>query len=452
MQKNLTLSDNYLKLKGNFEFCLKSGDNNRIKIMNTLEKDEGKKFSLHNREWVFAFFGTAIGAGILFLPLQAGRGAFIPLVLAIIVGLPITYFSNKYLMVMCLYSKDNTSLNTSFKSFVGTKFGNVIIFLYFIMLIAILLAYGIGLSTDVAEALIQYKVVQFDIGKTLYLPLIILATLAAIVIIGEEFLLKVLERISMLLAALLFIVSAMLIPHWHLSNVTFFSEGCFWKDFFLVFPLITLSATYFPAVSPLVGFFKKKHGNSLTKEELRKNNISIAFKASCLLSGFIIFFLISTIFAMPQSAFEYANTRNISILAAIGQTSASPTMSSIFIAIGMGITILALISSYYGVLFGVIELLIPKCQFLNFSAFFNVKNNLMVLITIVLWLVVIFDWKVVNILGGVIAPIMGFTVFCLPTVFIFMKQELKSFRGVGPVLVFLFGAFLIVSFLVGLLM
>lgn len=406
--------------------------------MNIQNKDERGKLSLHNREWLFAFFGTAIGAGILFLPLQAGKGAFVPLVMAIIVGLPITYFSNKYLMVMCLYAEDNTSLNTSFKSFVGPKFGNMIIFLYFIMLIAILLAYGIGLNTDISEALIQYKIVQFNIGETLYLPLIILAALAAVVIIGEEFLLKVLERISMLLAALLLIVSVLLIPYWRLQNVTFLAEDCFWKDFFLVFPL--------------VGFFKGKHGSILTKDELRRNNISIAFKSSCLLSGFIIFFLVSTIFAMPQSAFEYANEKNISILAAIGQTSASHAMSYIFILIGMGITILALISSYYGVLFGVIELLIPKCQFLNFSAFFNVKNNLMVLITLVLWIVVILDWKIVNILGGVIAPIMGFTVFCLPTAFIFLKQELKSFRGVGPVLVFLFGAFLIVSFFVGLLL
>ena len=319
------------------------------------------------------------------------------------------------------------------------------------MLIAILLAYGIGLNTDIAEALIQYKIVHFNIGKTLYLPLIILAILAAIVIIGEEFLLKVLARISMLLAALLFIVSVLLIPYWRLHNVTFFIKGCFWKDFLLVFPLITLSATYFPAVSPLVGFFKNKYGDKLTKDELRKNSISITLRASCILSGFIVFFLVSTIFAMPQASFEYANAKNISILAAIGQASASHTMSDIFIAIGMAITVLALISSYYGVLFGVIELLIPKCQFLKFSAFFNVKNNLMILITLVLWIVVIFNWKVVNILGGVIAPIMGFTVFCLPTFIIFMKKELKAFRGIGPVLVFLFGTFLIVSFFAGLL-
>lgn len=419
--------------------------------MDTLKKKEDAKLAFHNREWVFAFFGTAIGAGILFLPLQAGKGAFVSLVLAIVIGLPITYFSNKYLMAMCLYAEDNASLNTSFKSFVGPVLGNMIIVLYFIMLIAILLAYGIGLNTDVAEALVHYKIVQFNIEKTLYLPLIILAILAAIVIVGEEFLLKVLARISMLLAGLLFIVSALLIPYWSFDNVTFFVKGAFWKDFFLVFPLITLSATYFPAVSPLVGFFKSKHGDELTKEELRRNSISVAFKASCLLSGFIIFFLVSTIFAMPQSSFEYANARNISILAAIGQTSAGPTMSSVFIAIGMAITILALISSYYGVLFGVIELLIPKCQFLNITRFFNVKNNLMIIIALFLWVVVILNWKVVNILGGVIAPIMGFTVFCLPTLLIFMKKELKTFRGIGPVLVFLFGCFLVISFFVGLL-
>ena len=45
--------------------------------------------------WVLNLFGTAVGAGVLFLPINAGMGGFWPLVvMAILVG-PMTYFAHR---------------------------------------------------------------------------------------------------------------------------------------------------------------------------------------------------------------------------------------------------------------------------------------------------------------------------------------------------------------------
>ncbi|MEL4287687.1 hypothetical protein AAEI02_22695, partial [Shewanella xiamenensis] len=45
--------------------------------------------------WMLSLFGTAVGAGILFLPINAGMGGFWPLVLmAIIIG-PMTYLAHR---------------------------------------------------------------------------------------------------------------------------------------------------------------------------------------------------------------------------------------------------------------------------------------------------------------------------------------------------------------------
>ena len=56
----------------------------------TPPKSEGTALS-----WVLALFGTAMGAGILFLPLQAGAFGFWPLAFATVIIFPLVYFSHR---------------------------------------------------------------------------------------------------------------------------------------------------------------------------------------------------------------------------------------------------------------------------------------------------------------------------------------------------------------------
>ena len=44
---------------------------------------------------VFSLFGTAVGAGILFLPINAGLGGFWPLVIMTLLIGPMTFFSHR---------------------------------------------------------------------------------------------------------------------------------------------------------------------------------------------------------------------------------------------------------------------------------------------------------------------------------------------------------------------
>lgn len=53
----------------------------------------GKKTEGTALGWVLALFGTAMGAGILFLPLQAGTFGFWPLAFATAIIFPVVYFS-----------------------------------------------------------------------------------------------------------------------------------------------------------------------------------------------------------------------------------------------------------------------------------------------------------------------------------------------------------------------
>lgn len=70
----------------------------------------------YDRSWVFSLFGTAVGAGILFLPLNAGIGGFWPLLIVTLLIPGMTYFSHRALSrFVCLspgYADDITVVAT----------------------------------------------------------------------------------------------------------------------------------------------------------------------------------------------------------------------------------------------------------------------------------------------------------------------------------------------------
>ena len=48
-------------------------------------------WSRHDTTWMLGLFGTAIGAGTLFLPINAGIGGFWPLLALALLAFPMTY-------------------------------------------------------------------------------------------------------------------------------------------------------------------------------------------------------------------------------------------------------------------------------------------------------------------------------------------------------------------------
>ena len=45
--------------------------------------------------WTLSLFGTAIGAGVMFLPINAGIGGIIPLIIMTIIAFPMTFWAHR---------------------------------------------------------------------------------------------------------------------------------------------------------------------------------------------------------------------------------------------------------------------------------------------------------------------------------------------------------------------
>ena len=52
-------------------------------------------WSRQDTTWMLGLFGTAIGAGTLFLPINAGLGGFWPLLILALLAFPMTYYAHR---------------------------------------------------------------------------------------------------------------------------------------------------------------------------------------------------------------------------------------------------------------------------------------------------------------------------------------------------------------------
>ena len=142
--------------------------------------------------WVLNLFGTAVGAGVLFLPINAGMSGFWPLVaMAVIVG-PMTYFSHRGLARFVLSSaKPGSDIIEVLEEHFGKTAGKLINLLYFFAIFPILLIYGNGITNTVDSFLVN-QLGMASPSRAL-LSFVLIASLIGVLLLGECFVLKVTE-------------------------------------------------------------------------------------------------------------------------------------------------------------------------------------------------------------------------------------------------------------------
>ncbi|TMP76703.1 HAAAP family serine/threonine permease, partial [Pseudoalteromonas phenolica] len=106
--------------------------------------------------WVLSLFGTAVGAGILFLPINVGLGGFWPLIIMACAAFPMTYLAHRGLARFVLSSKhDDSDFTDVVQEHFGAGAGRLISLLYFLSIFPILLIYGVGLTNTVNDFIVH---------------------------------------------------------------------------------------------------------------------------------------------------------------------------------------------------------------------------------------------------------------------------------------------------------
>ena len=168
-----------------------------------MDTTTNKKWNKFDTAWVLNLFGTAVGAGVLFLPINAGMGGFWPLVvMAILVG-PMTYFAHRGLAYFVLSSsKPGSDITEVVEEHFGPTAGKLITLLYFFAIFPILLIYGNGITNTVDSFIVNQ--LGMASPNRVILSFVLIAILISVMLFSEKVMLKITELLVYPLVLILF--------------------------------------------------------------------------------------------------------------------------------------------------------------------------------------------------------------------------------------------------------
>ncbi|WP_429046866.1 serine/threonine transporter [Aeromonas veronii] len=289
--------------------------------------------------WVISLFGTAVGAGILFLPINAGMGGFWPLVvMALLVG-PMTYLAHRGLARFVLSSKKpNADITEVVEEHFGVGAGKLITLLYFFAIYPIVLIYGVGITNTVESFMVNQ--LQMSAPPRWILSIVLIMGMMSVMLAGEKLMLKVTELLVYPLIAILAGISLYLIPDWTgaaLEQVP--SAKDFATTLWLTIPVLVFSFNHSPAISSFSLAQRRDHCDQAVEKA-----DAILKRTAMVLLGFVMFFVFSCVMSLTPAQLAEAKAQNIAVLSYLANQHASPIISYF----GPLVAFVAIVSSFFG--------------------------------------------------------------------------------------------------------
>lgn len=404
-----------------------------------------KGWTMFDTTWMLGLFGTAVGAGILFLPINAGMGGFWPLVLmAIIVG-PMTYFGHRGMCRFVLSSsKPGSDITDVVEEHFGETAGKLITLLYFFAIYPILLIYGVGITNTVASfAINQLGMSQWagmlggatsfaalqdpQIMARSILALVLIAAMMAVLLAGERIMLKVTEWLVYPLVVILFCLSLYLIPRWNgsmLGVVPNFSHFSF--TLWITIPVLVFAFNHSPAISSFALSTQRHYGVEAAEARASKT----LHRTAGMLLLFVMLFVFSCVLSLTPEDLAAAKQQNISILSYLANELGNPLISWF----GPLIAFLAIASSFFGHYLGAREGLyglVVKMSRGNGKVIDHKSLNRKVAIffLVTLWIVATINPSILGMIESLGGPIIAMILFIMPMYAIRKVPAMQQYGG-----------------------
>lgn len=423
--------------------------------MSTLETDVppgvATELPVDAFSWVLALFGTAVGAGILFLPIQVGQSGFWVLLLVSVLIYPTIYLGHSLYALVPSRVIDGADFFAAVGRWLP-RWGAMLLHLLFISwLLILLIAYSISLTNDFGEFLSNQGWLALSMEHRIWLSFSILTALMLLLRFARPLLVRILGSLSLLLITLLCLVSVALMPHWSwtLAGDALVVPIPFemLKQFLLLFPLLTLSFMFFPTLSSLVRDLRGRIPNPHRRQH-RLNLIICA--ATLALMIFLLLFVVSFMLAIPKTDFVDAAHNNISALALLGNLYKGSWLGDL----GPVISVVALLTSFLGIFIGYREsiLSLVSCRQQEGKAQITAaryENLLYALTFVILWILAIANVPVMAILGDLVAPLGAIFLLLVPAGVVLFIVDFRADRGPGAGFVLVSGILVLVAYFVG---
>lgn len=380
--------------------------------------------------WSFALYGTAVGAGTLFLPIQLGSAGAIVLFITALVAWPLTYWPHKALCQFILSSKTSAGegITGAVTHYYGKKIGSIITTLYFIAFFVVVLIYAVAITNSLTEQLAKH--IQIDIRIRMAVSFGVVLILNMIFLMGRHATLRVMGFLVFPLIAYFLFLSLYLTGSWQPSLLTgqMSLDSHTLHQVWISIPVMVFAFSHTPIISTFA--IDRRENFSDQAMNKCKKIMKVAYLIICLS---VLFFVFSCLLSIPPSYIEDARNEGVTILSALSMMPNAPAWLSIS---GIIVAVVAMSKSFLGTYFGVIEgateMVRTTLQQVGVkkSRAFNRALSIM-LVSGITFIICCINPNAISMIYAISGPLIAMILFIMPTLSTYLIPALKPYRSVG---------------------
>lgn len=403
------------------------------------------KFDGTDAGWVIMSIGIAIGAGIVFLPVQVGLMGLWVFLLSSVIGYPAMYLFQRLFINTLAESPECKDYPSVITGYLGKNWGILLGALYFIMLVIWMFVYSTAITNDSASYFQTFGVTEGLLSDSPWYGLILICLLVAISSRGEKLLFKL---SSFMVLTKLFIVAALgisMVGMWHLYNIgSLPPAGRLIKEAVITLPFTLTSILFIQTLSPMVISFRNQNVNREVARFKALRAMNIAF---IILFCTVFFYAVSFTLAMGHDEAVKAYQQNISALAIAAKFFPGGWVT----VVSVMLNIFAVMTAFFGVYLGfreatqgivmnILQRMMPA-ERINETL---VKYGIMVFAVLLAWGAIILNAPVLS-FTSICSPIFGMVGCLIPAYLVYKVPMLHKYKGISLYLIIFTGLLLCVS-------
>lgn len=414
-------------------------------LMGTLEWKEAVRFDSTDWGWIIMSIGMAIGAGIVFLPVQVGLMGLWVFLLSAVIGYPAMYMFQRLFINTLATSPECKDYPSVITGYLGKNWGMLLGALYFVMLVIWVFVYSTAITNDSASFLHSFGITDTLLSKNPLYGLVLICALVALASRGENLLFKISSFMVLTKISVVALLGLMMVDKWDTANITAMPTVGHWmKDAVIMLPFTLTSILFIQSLSPMVISYRSREKSLEVARFKAMRAMNIAFG---ILFVVVFFYAISFTLAMGHEQAVRASEENISALAMVAQGVPGQTLKHL----SLTLNIFAVMTAYFGVYLGFRE----ACQGLTMNLLRRVMpderinrdlvgKGIMVFTVMLSWGAIVLNAPVLS-FTSICSPIFGMVGCLIPAYLVYQVPALHKYKGTSLYIIIITGLLLCVS-------
>lgn len=399
-----------------------------------IDSSQAPKWNKTDTLWTLSLFGTAIGAGVLFLPINAGIGGIIPLIILAVIAFPMTYWAHRGLTRFVLSgSSEDADLTETVTEHFGRGAGAVMNVLYFLSVYPILLVYSVTI-TNTVNSFLEHQLGVTPLPRWL-MALILVGGLIFIVSLGKDIIVRVMSYLVYPFIAVLVLLGIYLIPKWNGALFKTFDPSVATEasghglavTLMLLVPVMVFSFNHSPMISSFAVDRRQAYGKFAdfkTGQILRR--------AEALMVVVVMFFVFSCALALSPEDMAQAKEQNVTILSYLANHFDNPIISWAAPIIAMVAVAKSFLGHYLGAAEGFEGLVIKGANAggkRNITHSKKLSTGTLIFMLITAWLVAWSNPSILGMIETLCGPTIAILLFLMPMWAIHTVPALQKYKG-----------------------